>query len=276
MEKQSIDFRKIRDFGNILADTFAFIRQEFKPLFKAIMIYAGPFILLSAIVIGYYQSDFMDMAYYIKGFQIADFFEKIFFNLALFLSTSVLSYTMIILTIYSYIKLYNEKERTGVEINEIGKLIAKNFLKVFGANILVLLIIGSGTLFCILPGIYLGTSLSLIFAILIIEDMSFGNAFSKSFSYTHFQWWWMLLLLIVIYLIVGVAAYLFTVPQIILSFVYGFKIIKNGVEGQGSMKDIVLMVTTFTTFMNSLLGCIPFIAIAFQYFSIVERKKQTN
>lgn len=273
MEKTNFEFKKERDFGSILNATFAFIKQEFKPLFKSVIVYAGPFILLAAIAAGYYQANVMNSMFLFKNPNFSHNLENFLFYFALLMGASVLSYTMMITTVYSYIKLYIDKGRNGFEFEDVGRLIAHNFLKVFGTTILLFLLIAIGTVFCIIPGIYLGVSLCLIFPILILEDNSFRNSFSRSFSLTHYQWWWTLLLLIVIYLIVGVASYILAVPQMIISFVYGFNSIKAGADASGTMRDTMLIVTACVTFINSLLGLIPFIAIALQYFNIVEKKE---
>lgn len=273
MEKSFVEFKKERDLGSILNATFAFIKQEFKPLFKSVIVYAGPFVLLAAIAAGYYQSNVMSSMFSFRNFNFAHNLENFLLYFSLLIGASVLSYTMLITTVYSYIKLYAEKGKDGFEFEDVGKMIAKNFLKVFGTNILIFLIIAIGMLFCFVPGIYLAVSLCLIYSALIFEDMSFANAFSRSFSLTHFQWWWTLLLIIVIYLIVGVASYILAVPQIILSFIYGLNSIKSGAETSGTVKDTMLIVTACITFINSLLGAIPFIAMALQYFSIVEKKE---
>lgn len=276
METQPVDFRKERDFGSILNTTFVFIRQEFKPLLKAVMVYSGPFILLTAIATGYYQSDVFDMAFFFRNFQLSAFFERIFLNLALLLCASVLSYTMMVLTICSYIRLYIDNGKDGFELEDIGRLVARNFLKVFGCTILVFLMIGIGMIFCILPGVYLAVSVSLIYPVMIFGDKGFGNALSGSFSLTHSQWWWTLLLLLVVYLIVGIAAYVFTIPQVVLSLMYGISTIKNGADASGSIKDVMLILTTFSTFINSLLGVVPLIALSLQYFNIVCKKNKTH
>ncbi|MBI5219448.1 MAG: hypothetical protein HY958_11010 [Bacteroidia bacterium] len=276
MNNPPLELKKARDFGQILNSTFVFIKQNFKPLFKALIVYAGPFILLQAIAMGYYQSSIIDMSFFIRNFNLSDFFEKIFFNLSLVMIASILSYTMILTTVYSFIKLYAEKGKDGFEFDEIGKLIARNFFKVLGANIVVFLVVCIGCIFCFIPGIYLGVSLSLIYAIMIIEDLSFGSAFSRSFSLTHYSWWWTLLLLIVIYMIVGVASYILAVPQMIISFVWGFNKIAHGGSAPDTIKDMMLIVTAVITFINALLGVIPFITLALQYFNIVEKKESPS
>ena len=276
METKFLELKKIRDFGEILNATFIFLKQNVKPLFKALITYAGPFILLSAIATGYYQSNALNTTLLTLNpgmNSLISYFEDIMLSLLLLIVASSLSYTMIITTVYSYMKLYVMHGKEGIVSEDLGRLIGKNFFRVFGTSIVIFLAIMIGMIFCFVPGIYLGVSLCLIFPIMIFEDISFSNAFSRSFKLTHYQWWWTLLILIVIYLIVAVVGYIIAIPQMIISFVYGFNSVAKSANPIEGIKDIMLVVTVFMTFINSLLGVIPFVTIALQYFNIVEKKE---
>src|SRR3989339_879216 len=109
METKFLELRKIRDFGEILNATFIFLKQNYKPLFKALLTFAGPFILLSAIATGYYQSNALNATFFTfnPGMNsVLSYFEDIMLSLLLLIVASALSYTMIITTVYSYMKLY--------------------------------------------------------------------------------------------------------------------------------------------------------------------------
>ena len=41
---QKVEFRKVRDFGEVISDTFLFMKQNFKPLFKAFFYLCGFFL----------------------------------------------------------------------------------------------------------------------------------------------------------------------------------------------------------------------------------------
>ncbi len=43
--KDKIEFKKIREFGDIIGDTFVFIKQNFKPLMTAFIYLSGIFLL---------------------------------------------------------------------------------------------------------------------------------------------------------------------------------------------------------------------------------------
>src|SRR3546814_19397011 len=59
MEK--INLREERDFGRKISDTFLFLQQNFGPLFKSLLYYAGPVALVAGVFMGLYQSNFMGL-----------------------------------------------------------------------------------------------------------------------------------------------------------------------------------------------------------------------
>ena len=50
-----IEFKKQRELGEILSDSFGFIRNEFKPFFGTILKIVGPYILVMLISMGFYM-----------------------------------------------------------------------------------------------------------------------------------------------------------------------------------------------------------------------------
>ncbi|OFY75835.1 MAG: hypothetical protein A2275_08305 [Bacteroidetes bacterium RIFOXYA12_FULL_35_11] len=147
METKFLELRKIRDFGEILNATFIFLKQNYKPLFKALLTFAGPFILLSAIATGYYQSNALNATFFTfnPGMNsVLSYFEDIMLSLLLLIVASALSYTMIITTVYSYMKLYALHGKEGIVFEDIGRLIGKNVLRIFGASIVAFLVIMIG------------------------------------------------------------------------------------------------------------------------------------
>jgi hypothetical protein len=50
MENNRIELYKQREFGDVFNATFAFIKQEIKPLGRAILVYILPFVLIQGII----------------------------------------------------------------------------------------------------------------------------------------------------------------------------------------------------------------------------------
>src|SRR3954469_20272020 len=47
--KQPIELRRVRDFGQVINDSFTFLKENFKPLFKSLFIICGFFLVLGTI-----------------------------------------------------------------------------------------------------------------------------------------------------------------------------------------------------------------------------------
>jgi len=47
--RQPIELRRVRDFGQVINDSFAFFKEHLKPLFASLLIICGFFIVLSCI-----------------------------------------------------------------------------------------------------------------------------------------------------------------------------------------------------------------------------------
>lgn len=78
---------------------------------------------------------------------------------------------------YGYIKLYIQKGPDGFSITDVWLQVSQYFFPFLGGSIVAGLVALVGAVFCLIPGIYFGVVLSIIFCIMIFEDMSFMPAF---------------------------------------------------------------------------------------------------
>jgi hypothetical protein len=53
MITQKINYKQVRDLGGIFSATFGFIKQNFKPLYGSLLFFAGPFLLIGALISSY-------------------------------------------------------------------------------------------------------------------------------------------------------------------------------------------------------------------------------
>jgi hypothetical protein len=275
MDQQQINFKQQRSFGQVLNASFGFIRQNIGKLGKALLFFAGPFILLQGIAQVYYQSNIGSMTNVMRNFDFGAYFEKFFFFFFIFMVTALLSNMVILLTIYGYTKLYIDKGKDGFSLEEVWKFILKNFFKILGATILGGLVIGIGTIMCIIPGIYLGVSLSLMTIVILFENLTIGESFSRSFKLTHYHWWWIVLLFLVIYAIIYLVSMVFAVPQMIFTIMYQLNSI-SGNESPDSIKYLMITFTILSSIVTSLMAGIFYIALTFEYFNIVEQKENPS
>ncbi|MBN1252089.1 MAG: hypothetical protein JXR51_11335 [Bacteroidales bacterium] len=272
MENQYINFKRERDFNGLISNTFDFIKQEFKPLGKALLTYAGPFILITAFIAAMYQSSIYSSPKDFASSNIFDVYSKMFSGLYfLFIISSIISNTVLILTIYSYIKLYVTKGKGNFAEEEIKHLTFKNFVPVFFSLIVMSFMIAIGSILFIVPGIYLAISLSLVMGIMILEDKTFNEAMTRSMYLIKDYWWFTFGVLIVIYLIAVFSGAIFLLPQTIMTMFYTLNAI-NG-TAQGSVSILFTVFTVIGTFFSTLLYSLPYVTLGFHFYSQVEIKE---
>lgn len=269
---QQINFKENRDFGQVFNTTFAFIKQNFKPLFKAILSFVLPFAFIYGIVQGMMQMDmfsFLDRSYMYDTRSASDVFSKMLMYYGLLILFAGISYTMLVATVYSYICLYIEKGLNNFSAGDVWEKIKSIFFKTLGANFLFILVVGAATMILFftigLSGLYMATSLSFMFIIAIFERKNVGEAFSRSFKLTHKRFWWTLLLLITLTIMIAIVNMVFGIPNMIITFSISFN--QGGSE---TMKYVQAALTIVSSIVGIILYSIPLIALAFQYFSIVE------
>ena len=171
MTEDYIEFKKQREIGDIISDTFAFIRVEFKPFFSAFFTIVGPHLLAMLICMGFYlyiagdQFNFIDVQY---SSTTPDF---LMFGLSLFmyLISMVVVYTISQATVLHYIKSY-AASNGSVDMHEVRRNVYRSFWSFIGLGILVGLSVGIGFLFCFIPGIYLYVPLTLSFSVLVFTE----------------------------------------------------------------------------------------------------------
>jgi hypothetical protein len=276
MDQQHINFKQQRNFGQVLNATFGFIRQNIGKLGKALLFFAGPFLLLQGIALVYYESNVVSLTNVLRTYGLGAILTEFFFYFSILMVAALLSNMVILLTIYGYTKLYIEKGKDGFSLEEVWKFILKNFFKILGATILGGLVIGVGAVMCVIPGIYLWVSLSLMTIVILFEDMSIGESFSRSFKLTHYHWWWIVLLILVVYLIITLVSLPFTIPQAIVSLIYRLNSIHLNNEEPETIKYLMITFTILSSFVRSLMVGIFYIALTFEYFSIVEQKENPS
>jgi hypothetical protein len=283
MEQAEINFKQERDFGEIFSATFAFIGQEIKRLGTAMLYFVLPVLLLAAIIMVLFGAEQQKITQEVTGgdpYAISNPFSMMggmFTYMLLLMFVYALAFTMLKCTIYGYIKLYNEKGRDGFGLSEIWSEIMRYFFPVLGTSIVVGLLVGFGFVFCILPGIYLGVSLSIIYVALLFEGKGFGNAFSRSFDLTKQKWWLTLGLIIVSYLMIYMIAMIFSIPAMIAGVAPMIHNLKNLEQPEPIVFSTAYYVLNSITYLITyILLAIPAIILAFHYFSLVELKDKPS
>jgi len=275
--EQTIDLRKKREFGEIFNATTIFLKQEYKLLGKTFLFYVLPVALVLGIMSALNQATLMrNMTELQSGnyntFSVGNLFSKYAITYLIMLVNQV----VLISFLFSYMKLYLEKGSGNFNERDIFEGIKSVFLKVFLALFVVGFISIIGLFLCVIPGIFLSVSLSVIFCIMIFEDKSFGESFLRSFELTRLQWWWTFLIIFVSYLVVSLISYILALPMVSVGILAGLHSLKDPSAMSTVFTPFVTAYTVLLSLVTAVLYLIPLTVIAFQYFNLVEIKERPS
>ena len=271
----TFQLRKPRDFGQIITDTFTYLRVHFKTLGKALFVFVFPIVLISGVLISSSFMTIFDIADPIAAQQpvtpelsgeMISFFVKFFVGMTLFM----INFLLIYVVVFKHMQLIDE----GVDEIETGMLLedfARNFFGTLGLFVVIIIATMIGFLFLIIPGIYIATKLSLAPVIFISEEESFGDALSKSWEATQDYWWFTFGMSFVMGIIMNFASYIFIIPMYILIGIVSF----STASSQGdpsSLGTIISVLYGLSVVVPALLYCMPVTSQALVYFNIQERK----
>jgi len=266
-----IEFRKIREFGEVINDTFTFIRQNLKSLLKAFLYLCGFFILAGLIATLMNQLALKDVIFQSNGYGYGRRFESLFTLNYLFAAIfGILNYTAITVTVMSYIALYIDKGNVAPSVDEVWAYFKYYFFRALVGTILVALFTVICFVCCIIPGIYVFPAMSLFFPSMIFENASAGYSFSRSFKLIKEQWWITAATLLVVWLITYVCTFFVSLPAMVLGFVSAFT------QGAKGITTATLVVSSILQYLCQVLFIIPLVASSFCYFNLRERQESTG
>ncbi len=299
-----IEFHLTRDFSKKINTTFEFLRQNFKPLFKAILFLAGPPILIASLLIGTFLTEFIGLSQGAalnpqNAEYITTYFTSVTFWLQLILMFVflIVSSVVAVATVNSYIILYGEKKTSNIEVSEVWDRVRATFWMYLGNMILfmilgilayILLIIPIVLLAAISPFliflgfififgaiIYLFFSVSLTFFIRDYEKIGFFESIGRSFRLVQGKWWSTFGLITVLYLIMVTVSYLFMIPMYVSTLISTLHNISGNQFTEPSSGSQIFTIVSFALYYlaQMFLSSLPNIGIAFQYFNLVELKE---
>jgi hypothetical protein len=202
-----IDFKQQRDFSSLLNATFAFLKQEFKPLVKLLIIKLAPLMLLIGIFTALSADNvnnnissnpFALLSIYYVGQMITTLF---FF---LYLQSIVLH----------YIKHYNsdsvESREEYIKNNAMSRI-----FDLFKTNLLYGILVAISSVLFIIPGIYVFVIFSLAYVIKILSDGEI-RVFKKSSDLIKNHWWETFGGLFVIFIVYYIISFVFALPGVLI------------------------------------------------------------
>lgn len=295
-----LEFYKKRPFGDKLNATFVFIRENAKPFLKVQLLIAGPILLLMTIVINQFSFDFMNLGFAPEDLTASDVFRLVKLYGFLILSGIITSAIMPAVT-FTYMAKYQTTQPELISNAQIIPGLGSKIFNLIGYNLLTTLIIGAvATLLAFAIGfsvsasaflvvifgfalliavVYIAVTMSLGSAIIIFEKNNPIDAIGRSFRLITGKWWSTFGLIVVVGILSAIISQLFGLPRAVF---FGIKAFASFEEG-GDLSNMLQMTTgeqalnivfsVFETFGSIVTNSLIFIAIAFQYFNLVERKE---
>ncbi|WP_273277632.1 hypothetical protein [Maribacter polysiphoniae] len=273
-----IHFKKQRELGEILSDTFAFLRSQFKPFIATYFKIVAPYLLIMLIAVGFYLYSFSSVLNIGSSSGSLVSGVTMLISGLVFLVAMILVYAVSQSTVLHYIKSYTELQGQ-TDFDKIRREVYDSLWSFIGLGIIVVLSIVVGFICCFLPGIYLAVPLSLSFSIMIFMNKSVGESFSYGFTLVKDEWWMTFATLLVVGIIVGVAGYAFSLPaqiyQIASMGIFSGEMDALDVNS-GFIDPVYIILYMISTLAQMLLNTISIIAGAFIFFNLNEKKNFTG
>lgn len=298
-----IEFHQARDFSKKINATFEFLKQNFKSFFKSLLYLAGPPMLLGSILAGNLYSGYFNFVGTMSQNQdpdiITDYIGSpvLWAEIGLAVLLMFVAGVMIVSVVYNYMLEYDASKTNRIDVNTIWDRVRKTFptylgtiflywfLLVVAYFLVVLVIVGAVALSpflaffaavaVIIGLIYVVITMSLLFVIQAFERKNFFEAASRCFYLIKDKWWSTFGLLFILSMVQSTISSIFLIPWYINFFVTMMHSIEGGpMEDPSFFQELINNIFMTLYFLVSfLLYSLPLVALAFQYFNLVELKE---
>ncbi len=269
MQENEIRFRQIREVGQVINDSFTFLKQEIKPVSRIVLVYVLPFIILYAAAQVYFQRNVMG------NFDISDpeslmaNIGPFYLNLFFFLLFSLFVQSLLAGTYYSYIEAYIKKGKGNFQLSDISSTFFSNSLLALGAGFVYTITILIGVMLCIIPGIFMANTLSLVVFIFIFEKKGLSESLSISWRLVMSQWWSTFLINLLGLVLAYSAGMLLSLPGMFMGV--ASNVTDGVVQNPAEYPQWYWVINGISSVMTITLLIIPYTFQAFQYFNLKER-----
>lgn len=289
--KETLIFKKERDLGAVITDTFTFIRNEGIELLKYIIRYGAIPLALVIITITIYTHNTLN------GFN-TNMDEDNLLMILFFMMVSILVFfTMTNCVVLHYIKSYIKNDG-NVKNTEISDGVKKSFWSIFGLFFVIGIIlvicavisvffmgiaafsIDSAWAFLavfifIIPLIYLYNVFLISYPINIFENKRISETIGYSFTLMKGEWWMTFLTFLVMYILYYIIVLIFQVPFYIYFFANEFYAMQE-ISADPQTDWIGLVLNAIGNVAQYLLYGVMVVVAALVYFNLNERKNFTG
>jgi len=293
---EKIEYYKKRQFGEKLNMVIVFLRQNAGPFVKTQVFITGPVLLLVNFLMVSAQADMVD-------------FQEITANPGEFLTSMVNDYgvaflislvsTALLPTVsYNFMKSYQEEPLGQISINNIFRATMQKIPSVLAYTLMMMLIVMGSFILIVSLGAtmgimgmilfalfgffafcYLASVLSIGSSIIIFEDKNPLAAIIRAFKLIKGKKLSTFGLMVVTFIIAMLINSVFNLPQMVAMGVWTFNSVKDITSG-GAVPDppvygqiVNVIFAVLSTFGTLIAYSVIYLALAFQYFNLVERQE---
>lgn len=278
-EPQIIEFYKERNFSDKINVTIEFVRQNIKNLSKIVLIIFGPVSVVFGTLMGVIMLNIPKLAdeEFLQSEEVLPFVGVFMVFYFLLIVMALVMYALFISMVYNYLKLYNERSSTQIELKEIWNKSWQAVPKIIGYIIVAAFITMLGVFAFFIGAIYLAIVLSIGVAIMMYEDKGVFEAIGRCFTLIKEKWFSTLGLLIVIGILQYAVQMLFSIPY----YAFNFSNIFLSWQNPEAMMEPLSPGTSVAFVLSFILlslggffsGLLPAIALSYQYSNLVERQE---
>lgn len=293
---QKIEFYKKRQFSEKLNMVIVFLRQNAKSYLKAQLYITGPILLIVNLLASKSRMNLFD--FQAMGADPDAFITDFYASYGPALIISIFAVSILPTVTYSYMWDYHEEAPGELSFQRIWRKSLKKFGPILGYTLMYMLIfVFAGFIFFIVGSLmgpfafvlffliglaamaFVGTNLSLGTSAILFDNKNPFDAMYRSVQLIRGKWWSTFGLIIVTLIIAYLINALFSLPFTIAFGIWAFNSIETA-SGTLDMSDppmyiqvVNVVAAIFGTFGTIISSSVIYLALAFQYFNLVERKE---
>lgn len=260
-----IEFKKVRDFGEIINDTFTFIKQNFKPLLKVFIYLCGLFVLATVVGNVLQQINLLNNVTAASNgiFRSPD----LIFSASYLMSTlfAFASYNAISVAVLSYIAIYVEKGKEIPTVEQVWAYFKYYFFRTLGSSIAMTVFMILCLIPCGIPFIYVFPAISLFLPVMIFENGSFSYSFSRCFKLIKDNWGLTAGAIFIIWIITYATVLIGSIPTVIMTMAGTF------LHGGQTIRVLTTIIGVLVQSLFMVFLILPTVCCALCYYNLVER-----
>lgn len=263
-----IEIQREMTFGETFSGTFAFLRENGAALLKYILLIAGPFILLTAILLGFFFPGYFSLGTDVDSgpFMDGTYVETETVKHILQGSFFLLSTALISMVTFVYVYLYTQIQDKSITLADVWVTFRKHFFRLLIAKIFMWLIIGLASMCFVIPSLIVYVLLGGTELLILEKKLGPFEAIGQSWSLMRQYWGTSFGLVIVMGVFVAVFYGLMAIPTALLQNIEQLTSVTD-VEG---FQNAAKVLNAITQVITHLLFLLPTVAISLRYYSVKE------